>query len=46
MTDFAVRVKNLPTMPAYQNLEDLTAQLELHVKEVVDQEAPVLARKN
>jgi len=43
MTDFAVRIKNLPSQPAFENLEDLAAQLELHVKDVVDKEKPVLA---
>jgi len=38
MTDFAVRIKNLPPESAYDNLEHLKAKLLIHLSEVVKRE--------
>ena len=36
-----MRVKNLPEKPAYENLEQLKAQLEVHLTEVIANEPTV-----
>ena len=38
ITDFAVRIKNLPEKDKYDSLDQLKAQLELHIKDVVSKE--------
>ena len=43
MTDFAVRIKNLPEQykDAFNSQDDLKAQLEIHIKSVVEKEEMV-----
>mmetsp|Transcript_20514 Transcript_20514/g.25234 ORF Transcript_20514/g.25234 Transcript_20514/m.25234 type:complete len:103 (+) Transcript_20514:1217-1525(+) len=41
MTDFAVRVKNLPAVESYSELEELAAALTVHIRDVVDAEKEV-----
>ena len=41
MTDFTVRVKNLPLKPAFDNLDELKAMLEMHIMEVIKKEPNV-----
>ena len=42
MTDFTVRIKNLPPMREYHNLSQLRAQLSTHLSKVVQDEKQVL----
>ena len=41
MTDFTVRVKNLPLKPAFDNLDELKAMLEMHIMQVIRDEPNV-----
>ena len=46
MTDYAVRVKNLPEDgEGYANLDDLQAQLEEHIARVVEHQPPVYSEE-
>ena len=45
MTDFAVRVKNLPGKDAFDNLDQLRAQLVLHLSQVVSKEPQVFLKQ-
>ena len=46
MADFAVRIKNLPDSRYYDNLDQLKAQLSLHLSNVVSHEPNVFDSNN
>jgi hypothetical protein len=43
VTDFAVRIKNLPDAEEYNSLNQLKAMLSLHIKDVIGKEDPVIS---
>jgi hypothetical protein len=46
MTDFAVRVKNLPPLKEYETLDQLKAHLTMHINKVVAKQPSVYGEQN